>query len=528
MKPLQISVRILLCAGLSIFTLLEISVFGAPQARPISGPEVYQKRCASCHDQASSGAPPREALQNFSATRILRILDFGLMMGVAYPMKRDEREAVASFLGTGAADAAPPASAFCAAGSHALSGPQKGNWNGWSPSDTNTRYQTAEEAALTANQIRHLKLKWAFGFSGDITAFAAPTVLDGTLFMGSAAGVVQAVNARTGCLYWVFGANGPVRSAIRVVGDGSSYSLIVTDLNGGVYSLEAKTGRLLWKRRVDDHEAARLTGSPVAFNGVVYVPAASWEETRALDPHYECCTFRGSLTALRVRDGSVVWKTHMIDPPKKTGVNGAGTTQWGPSGAGIWSAPTIDTKRGVLYVTTGDNYPATGEYLTREGFLRYRKMGGAIIIPATTPEMVRAAIADPLTMIASDGRLVGGTGHPRTAGSYARVLGEYVRQENALSLMDAIRKMTLMPAQRLEKRAPIFRDKGRLRVGADADITVFDPDKVIDKATYEKPSQYSEGIQFVFVNGTLVVKEGKLVQGVLPGRAARAPVMSTN
>lgn len=173
-------------------------------------------------------------------------------------------------------------------------------------------------------------------------------------------------------------------------------------------------------------------------------------------------------------------------------------------------------------------WPATDEYLTRESFLRYRKIGGFIIAPATTPEMVRAAIVDPLTMIASDGRLVQEKGHPRTAGTYARVLGEYVRQEKALSLLEALRKMTLMPAQRLEKRAPLFKSKGRIQVGADADITIFDPDKVIDKATYEKPGQYSEGIQFVLVNGSIVVRDGKLVQGVLPGRAARAPVMPTN
>jgi len=169
-------------------------------------------------------------------------------------------------------------------------------------------------------------------------------------------------------------------------------------------------------------------------------------------------------------------------------------------------------------------WPETGEHLTRDSFLRYRKTTGLVILPATTAEMVRAAIADPLTMIASDGILIAGKGHPRTAGTYARVLGEYVRQEKVLSLMDALRKMTLMPAQRLEKHAPVFRDKGRIRIGADADITVFDPDKVIDKATYEEPLQYSEGIHFVFVNGTLVVKDGKLVDGVFPGRAARAPI----
>ncbi len=169
-------------------------------------------------------------------------------------------------------------------------------------------------------------------------------------------------------------------------------------------------------------------------------------------------------------------------------------------------------------------WPATGEHLTKESFLRYRKQGGMVIVPGNTPENVHAAIVSPLTMIASDGHLANGKGHPRTAGTYALVLGRYVREEKALDLMTVLKKMTLMPAQRLEKRAPMFKDKGRIRAGADADITVFDANRVIDKATYEKPLQYSEGIQFVLVNGVAVLKDGKLVDGVFPGRAARAPV----
>jgi len=169
-------------------------------------------------------------------------------------------------------------------------------------------------------------------------------------------------------------------------------------------------------------------------------------------------------------------------------------------------------------------WPATGEHLTRESFLRYRKEGGMIILPSNTQENIDVAIESPLTMIASDGALFNGKGHPRTSGTYARVLGHYVREEKALDLMTALKKMTLMPAQRLEKRAPMFKDKGRIRVGADADITIFDANTIIDKATYEKPLQYSEGIQFVLVNGVPVVKDGKLVDGVFPGRAARAPI----
>lgn len=166
----------------------------------------------------------------------------------------------------------------------------------------------------------------------------------------------------------------------------------------------------------------------------------------------------------------------------------------------------------------------TGERLTAETFESHRKKGGMVVIFAIPEEAARAAVANPIVMIASDGvPITGPKVHPRGQGTFSRVLGHYVREEKALDLMTALRKMTLMPAQRLEKRAPVFKDKGRIRVGADADITVFDPNRVTDKATYEEPLQYSEGIEFVFVNGVAVVRDGRLVEGVFPGRAARAP-----
>jgi polyvinyl alcohol dehydrogenase (cytochrome) len=327
----------------------------------VSGADVYQKRCATCHDQEGSRAPSRDALQKLSSARILRTLDFGLMMAVAYPINRTEREAVANFLGTKAEETPLPASAFCSANISILSGPANDSWAGWSPSASNARYQAADRAGLAPGQVRRLKLKWALGFPGDVTAFAAPTVVNGTLFVGSASGAVEAVDAKTGCIHWVYQAIGPVRAAILPVSNGHATSLVFTDLIGWAYAVDAKSGHLIWKKRIDEHEAARLTGSSVALNGVVFIPAASWEETRSLDPQYVCCTFRGSVTALRVRDGSEIWKTYTVDAPKKTGTNSVGAAQWGPSGAPIWSAPTVDTKRGVLYVATGDNYsvPAT-------------------------------------------------------------------------------------------------------------------------------------------------------------------------
>jgi N-acyl-D-aspartate/D-glutamate deacylase len=167
----------------------------------------------------------------------------------------------------------------------------------------------------------------------------------------------------------------------------------------------------------------------------------------------------------------------------------------------------------------------TGERLTAETFETYRKKGGIVVIHSIPEEAARTAVANPIVMIASDGMpITGAKVHPRGQATFSRVLGHYVREGKALDLMLALRKMTLMPAQRLERRAPMFRDKGRIRVGADADITVFDPDRVIDKATYEDPLQPSEGIQFVLVNGVPVLMNGQLVDGVFPGRPARAPV----
>jgi dihydroorotase len=167
----------------------------------------------------------------------------------------------------------------------------------------------------------------------------------------------------------------------------------------------------------------------------------------------------------------------------------------------------------------------TGERLTAETFEKYRKQGGIVVIHSIPEEATRTAVANPMVMIASDGMMITGAKvHPRGQGTFSRVLGHYVREEKALDLSTALRKMTLMPAQRLQKRAPAFQNKGRIRVGSDADITVFDAYRIIDKATYDAPLQYSEGIQFVLVNGVPVVKDGQLVEGIFPGRAARAPI----
>jgi dihydroorotase len=170
-------------------------------------------------------------------------------------------------------------------------------------------------------------------------------------------------------------------------------------------------------------------------------------------------------------------------------------------------------------------WAATGERLTHETFLQYRKQGGLVLIHANTEDVIRTAVASPLTLFASDGFDVHPrSGHPRSAGTYSRILGRYVREESVLSLMTALRKMTLMPAQRLEARVPQMRKKGRIRIGADADLVVFDAARIIDRATYEQPAVYSEGMRQVIVGGRFVVRDGQVVEGATPGAPVRAAI----
>ena len=243
-----------------VVTGLWHGMVATPSAQP-SGEAIYRERCAACHDLATARIPPRDALRNMSSARILRALDFGVMMNVAYPLRRDEREAVATFLGKAGGDPAPPPSAFCAERTAKLAARPKIRWNGWSPTDGNVRFQPADQAMLTVEQVSRLELNWAFAFDGDIAAFAQPTILDRALFVGSAGGLVHSIDVDSGCLHWVFQANGPVRSALLAVALGNRHALMFSDLVGWVYAVDAEMGKLIWKKRVEEHETTRLTGA---------------------------------------------------------------------------------------------------------------------------------------------------------------------------------------------------------------------------------------------------------------------------
>jgi polyvinyl alcohol dehydrogenase (cytochrome) len=241
-------------------------------------------------------------------------------------------------------------------------------WNGWGPAIDNTHFQPAEQARLTAEQVPRLHLKWAFGFPDATSAWSQPTIVGGRLYVGSQNGTVYALDAASGCVVWTFAAQGGVRSSISIGRRGAGrqpvYAAYFSDQKGFVYAVDAATGTQLWRRKVDEHPLVRLTGSPTLYQDRLYVPTSSYEEG-GKPPGYSCCTFRGSIVALDTRDGGVIWKSYTIaEEPRLLRAYADGTELRGPSGGAIWSAPTIDVKRGALYVGVGNTYSGRAQPTT--------------------------------------------------------------------------------------------------------------------------------------------------------------------
>jgi len=346
-------------------TLLAVLLLVAARASAQSadGAAVFKQSCASCHNGAAeSRAPAPDALRPRSPQAIVESLVNGAMRAQGARLSGVERRAVAEFL-TGrpiAGDVRGADTGRCAAADiPAADRAGAPRWSGWSAAVTNTREQTAAGAGLSAADVPRLTLKWAFGFPDASVAWSQPTVAAGRVFVGSQNGTVYALDARTGCIRWTYAARGGVRTAIAIGAAAGSTPAIAYfgDTAANVYGVEAETGREMWVRKAEDHPLARVTGSPTLYEGRVYVGVSSYEESQGADPQYACCTFRGSVIAFDAATGTVVWRTSLIsDPLQRRGTSTAGVPLWGPSGAGIWSAPTIDAARRRVYVATGNAY----------------------------------------------------------------------------------------------------------------------------------------------------------------------------
>ena len=334
-------------------------------AQPPDGAALFARDCAACHDGAAgSRAPAPEILRQRSPEAILSALTAGGMRPQGGRLSGAERRAVAEYL----SGRAPGGDITGASVGRCTSSPPLGDpdaspsWNGWAPSPSNTRFQPARQAALAAEDVPRLSLKWAFGFPDATSAWSQPTVAGGRVFVGSQNGTVYSLDARSGCIYWSFTARSGVRTALAFGPHPSArHAVYFGDTGANVYALDAASGRELWSRQMDAHPLARITGSPTLYQGRLFVPVSSIEETAAAQAGYQCCTFRGSLNALDARDGAVLWRTFMVPEPQPSGKNAAGVAVWGPAGVGIWSAPTIDAKRNLVYAATGNTYSAPAQ-----------------------------------------------------------------------------------------------------------------------------------------------------------------------
>ena len=319
------------------------------------GAELYQKRCANCHDNPSGRIPPKAEIAENTPTAIVQTLVEGVMRPMAFGLAPHDIASVAAYLSArkdGGLAATTPDAPVCTDRPQpmTLAGP---GWNGWGNSEKQDRFQP--KPGLAAADVGRLKLKWAFAYAGSRNGQAS--VAGGRLFLTSSSGAIYALNSKTGCAYWRYDIPGGSRSSITVGRLGARFAVYFTGwTERTAYALDAATGKLIWKTTVTDQREVQMTGSPVLHARWLFIPISSAEEAIAANDKYECCKFRGEVVAVDAVSGKIVWRSFMADPARPFKTNAKGVQMYGPAGAAIWSAPTVDAKRGLIYVATGDSY----------------------------------------------------------------------------------------------------------------------------------------------------------------------------
>lgn len=351
--------------GFLLPALLGLGLPAAAQDQP-DGEALYEARCAACHAAPATDEeiPRREDMARFTPDSVYHAMNGGPMQIQSAGLSDTEMRAIAQFLtGVPVRDVPLTVTANLCTENPPLADPASmPSWNGWGPDVRNTRFQDEAAGGLTAADIPRLKLKWAYGLPGEGQPRAQPAVVSGRLFVGNRAGALYSLDAESGCTYWSFLPRAGIRSALSVgpvtLADGAeTLAVFFVDIQANAYAVNAHTGEQIWVRKVEDHPGIRGTGAATLHEGRLYVPMTGVsEENSASDPDYPCCTFRGSLTSLDADSGEVIWKFYTVPEPQPRGVSTTGVPLYGPAGVGIWSAPTIDAERGLLYAATGNAY----------------------------------------------------------------------------------------------------------------------------------------------------------------------------
>ena len=344
--------------ALSLSLLIGLAGFAQP-ATATSGAATYKERCSACHDHAAEHIPPLSAIKTMTEAAVRSALTAGKMQTQAAGLSADEIGGLIAYIApSGRQQVGRNLEPSCPADRKPAPLDVEDGWNGWSPSATNDRFVPAGTTRIDAATVPRLKLKWAFNL-GDVTdARGQPTVVRGRVFVTTADGELYALDVRSGCTYWRFKAEAGLRSGVTLGYLAGAVGAFFGDLKGNLYAVDAESGRPLWKVHPESHPLAMITAAPAVQRGVVYETFSSgFEEVAGASPAYGCCTFRGTVVALNASSGQLLWKTYTIpDPPRPTKKNSKNVQLFGPSGAGSWSTPTIDAGKGLLYVSTGDNY----------------------------------------------------------------------------------------------------------------------------------------------------------------------------
>lgn len=325
-------------------------------------------------NQTGRAAPSTETLAQMTPEAIYLTLTTGDMVQQAKSLGDSDKRALAEFFGGRPLGAADAGDASHMTNHCTYNGPIEDrmdatpwlpvpSWNGWGNDLANTRFQSISGARLAADQVPQLKLKWAFGLPAGGETSGQPSIFSWRVFFGDYNSFVYSLDDQTGCVYWSFHADAQIRTAALVApikhGPEPSWAVFFGDKKANLYALDARTGELLWKRNLERRLLSHVTAAPVFYKGQLYVGLAGSEEIVSSDPHYPCCTYRGSLTALDANTGAVIWKTYTIpEAPHPTKTNSLGTQLWAPAGASIWAAPTIDSKLNAIYVATGNAFTA--------------------------------------------------------------------------------------------------------------------------------------------------------------------------